>query len=194
MSSIIEKLYYDNIQDAIIYGQDSHSTQADHLVDRCLEKLTAVLNDSEKELFGKYCDAQAEAEEITRYHTFTYAMKFGILLMAEAFTGKGDITGEKHNRERSLLRRLFDGTVAPAEHIVPRDPEFRKMSKEIDDKENCLMEKLPPDGQQPFRDLVNLYLKSSYLYGSTCFTHGFSLGAALTAEAFAEADRLKCED
>ena len=144
--------------------------------------------------YGVWGRIQAGAEEISRYHTFTYAMKFGILLMAEAFTGKGDITGEKHNRERSLLRRLFDGTVAPAEHIVPRDPEFRKMSKEIDDKENCLMEKLPPDGQQPFRDLVNLYLKSSYLYGSTCFTHGFSLGAALTAEAFAEADRLKCED
>ena len=194
MSSIIEKLYYDNIQDAMEYGQDSHYARADRLVNRCLEKLTAVLNDSEKELFGKYCDAQEEAEEITHFHIFTYALELGILLMAEAFTGKGDITGEKHNRERSLLRRLFDGTVAPAEHIVPRDPEFRKMSKEIDDKENCLMEKLPPDGQQPFRDLVNLYLKSSYLYGSTCFTHGFSLGAALTAEAFAEADRLKCED
>ena len=65
MSSMIEKLYYDNIRNAIENSQDSHSAQADRLVNRCLEGLTAVLNDSEKELFGKYCDAQEEAEEIT---------------------------------------------------------------------------------------------------------------------------------
>ena len=194
MSSMIEKLYYDNIQNAIENGQDSHSAQADCLVNRCLEKLTAVLNDSEKELFGKYCDAQEEAEEITRFHIFTYALKLGILLMAEAFTGKGNIAGEKNSRESSLLRKLFSGNVSPAERIVPRDPEYRRISHEIDEKESCLMEKLPPDEQQPFEDLVNLFLQSSYLYGSTCFTQGFSLGTALTAEAFAGADRLVRED
>ena len=194
MSGMIEKLYYDNIQNAIENGQDSHSAQADCLVNRCLERLTATLNDTEKELFGKYCDAQEEAEEITRFHIFTYALKLGILLMAEAFTGNGSITGEKYNQENSLLYRLFDGNVSPAEKIVPRDSEYRRISHEIGDKENCLMEKLPPDKQQPFRDLVSLYLRSSYLYGSTCFTQGFSLGTALTAEAFAGADRLACED
>ena len=77
---------------------------------------------------------------------------------------------------------------------MPRDPKFRKVSHEIDDKENRLMEKLLPDEQKQLADLVNLYLRSSYLYGSTCFTHGFSLGTALTAEAFTEADRLIRED
>lgn len=38
-------------------------------------------------------DAQGEMEEITRYGTFTYALKFGILLMIEIFMGKGEITG-----------------------------------------------------------------------------------------------------
>ena len=194
MSSMIEKLYYDNIRNAIENSQDSHSIQTDRLVNRNLEKLTATLNDSEKELFGKYCDAQEEAEEITRFHIFTYALKLGILLTAEAFTGKGNIIGEKDTRESSLLRKLFSGNVSPSERIVPRDPEYRRISHEIDEKESCLMEKLPPDEQQPFEDLVNLFLQSSYLYGSTCFTQGFSLGTALTAEAFAGADRLVRED
>ncbi len=34
-------------------------------------------------------------EEITRYGTFTYALKFGILLMIEIFMGKEEITGER---------------------------------------------------------------------------------------------------
>jgi hypothetical protein len=45
-------------------------------------------------LFDAYCDAQGEIEGIARHDTFTYALSFGILLMAEVFMGAGDIIGE----------------------------------------------------------------------------------------------------
>lgn len=94
MASILEELYSGNIRpDSRMYGQDSPFVQAARLKHDNLEKLMAALDDSEKELFEKYCDAQGEIEGITRYDTFTYALKFGILLMVEVFMGKGEITG-----------------------------------------------------------------------------------------------------
>jgi len=96
MQSILEELYYGNIRpDARCYGQDSPYAQVANLKQRNQEKLMATLNESEKELFEKYCDAQEELEEITRYDTFTYAMKFGILLMTEVFMGKTEMTNER---------------------------------------------------------------------------------------------------
>lgn len=95
MQSILEELYCGNIRpDSRIYGQDSPFVEAARLKSKNLDKLMEKLDDSEKELFEKYCDAQGEIEGITRYDTFTYALKFGILLMAEVFMGKGEITGE----------------------------------------------------------------------------------------------------
>jgi len=95
MQSILEELYCGNIRpDARSYGQDSPFVEAARLKSKNLDRLMERLDDSEKELFEKYCDAQGEIEDIARYGTFTYALKFGILLMAEVFMGKGEITGE----------------------------------------------------------------------------------------------------
>jgi len=95
MQSILEQLYCGNIcSDSKRYSPDSPFVEAAHLKSRNLDKLMERLDDSEKELFEKYCDAQSEIEGITRYDTFTYALKFGILLMAKVFMGKDEITGE----------------------------------------------------------------------------------------------------
>jgi len=51
------------------------------------------LDDSGKEVFETYCEAESEIEEISRYRVYTYALKFGILLMAEVFVTSGEITG-----------------------------------------------------------------------------------------------------
>jgi len=95
MQSILEQVYCGNIcSDSKRYSPYSPFVEAAHLKSRNLDKLMERLDDSEKELFEKYCDAQLEIEGITRYDTFTYALKFGILLMAEVFMGKEEITGE----------------------------------------------------------------------------------------------------
>jgi len=95
MSSVLEELYYGNIRpDSRVYAKDSPFVQLARLKSRNLDKLMASLNDSEKEIFEKYCEAQGEIEGITRYDTFSYALKFGMLLMVEVFMGKGEIVGE----------------------------------------------------------------------------------------------------
>ncbi|WZL78841.1 hypothetical protein QBE55_01320 [Eubacteriales bacterium mix99] len=192
--SIIEEVYYNNLVYAIENGEDSQSAHAEQLQDKCLKNLKAVLNDSEKELFERYCDAQESVEEFTHYHIFAYALKLGILLMAEAFAGRKDITGERNHPETSILHKLFGGGLNPAENIVPKDPRYRNVFQVIDEKESHLTEKLPPEEQKQLENLTILYLEASYLDSSACFSHGFSLGASITSEAFADADKLMHKD
>ena len=96
MHSVMEQLYFGNIRrDSKKYEQDSLFMESVRFRSANLEQLMASINDSEKELFEKYCDAQEDIEDITRYDTFTFALKFGILLMAEVFMGREEITGEQ---------------------------------------------------------------------------------------------------
>ena len=93
--NILEELYCGNIRpDARVYPQNSPFAEAAKLKNRNLDKLMSVLNESEKETFEKYCDAQSDIESITRYDTYTYALKLGILLMIEIFTGKSEVVSE----------------------------------------------------------------------------------------------------
>ena len=94
MASVLEELYHGNIRpDAGIYPPDSPFVQAARVKHENLEKLMAALDDSGKEMFEKYCEAQGDIESITRYDTFTYALKFGVLLMTEIFMDRSEITG-----------------------------------------------------------------------------------------------------
>lgn len=96
MSKIIEKLFDGNIcPHAGTYAQDSPYVQAARLKKVNYDKLMETLNDSEKERFEKYCDAEADIEGIRHLDAFSYALKFGILLMVEVFTGESEIIGEE---------------------------------------------------------------------------------------------------
>ena len=96
MPSVLEELYYGNVcPDVKYYQQDSPFVEAARLKNVNLEKLIASLNDTEKEIFDKYCDAQSDIEGISRYANFTYGFKLGVLLMVETFMGRGEITGEE---------------------------------------------------------------------------------------------------
>ncbi|MCL2566181.1 MAG: hypothetical protein FWE24_10335 [Defluviitaleaceae bacterium] len=56
-----------------------------------MEKLAAVLNDSEKELLAKYYDAQSEMEDIVNFDTFVYALRLGTFLMSELYKNENAI-------------------------------------------------------------------------------------------------------
>ena len=92
---ILEELYHGNIRpDVKFYGKDSPFVELARLRERNREKLLESLNESEKEHFEKFNDAQAEIDSITRYEKFTYGFKLGVLLTTEAFMGKdGMVSG-----------------------------------------------------------------------------------------------------
>ena len=94
MSSIFEELYYGNIHPYDrVYSQDSHYSRLAQLKRINYEKLVATLDESEKDLLEKYIEAEFEQNGIVCYDTFTYAIKLGIMLMAETFAGAGQVTG-----------------------------------------------------------------------------------------------------
>lgn len=94
MKSILEELYMGNIGfDVGYYGQNSPFVKAARRKHDSMEKLSVLLNETEKELFEQYCEAQSDMDGITRYDTYTSALKFGILLMAEIFMEEREAEG-----------------------------------------------------------------------------------------------------
>lgn len=93
MKSILDELYMGNIGfDSGYYSKNSPFSKAARKKFDNMEKLKETLNDSQKELFENYCDAQGDIEGITRYDTFTAALKFGVLFMMEILTNYSEDT------------------------------------------------------------------------------------------------------
>ncbi|MCL2579612.1 MAG: hypothetical protein FWE32_06230 [Oscillospiraceae bacterium] len=83
---MLKELYLGNIDfDAGHFPQSSSFAKAAKRRLDSMEKLSALLDDTEKKLFEQYCDAQGDIEGITLYDTYAGALKFGVLLMAEIF-------------------------------------------------------------------------------------------------------------
>ena len=95
MRSILRELYNGNIHpDISFYPQDSPFVKAARTRHDCMEKLLKTLDDSERELFEKYCESQADIDDIVRYDKFTYGLRFGILLMIEVFDNVSTTTNK----------------------------------------------------------------------------------------------------
>ncbi len=96
MQSILEERYTGNIGfDAGYSPRNSPFVKAAKRKLDSMEKLNAMLDDTGKELFDTHCDAQGDIEGITRYDTYTDALKFGILLIAEGFTSTYTVAEER---------------------------------------------------------------------------------------------------
>ena len=89
MNSAIQELYDNYRQSPKKYPPDSPYHESICLLNRNLDKLMEQLNDSEKVTLEKFCDAQGELEDITHYAAFSDGIKFGLLLMAEAYSQEG---------------------------------------------------------------------------------------------------------
>ena len=84
MKSILDELYIGNIGfDSWNYSKDSPFVKAAQKKADNMTALTATFNDTQKELFENYIDAQGDIESITRYDTYVASIKFGVLLMME---------------------------------------------------------------------------------------------------------------
>ena len=98
--SIIEELFLGNIRpDASIYRKGSPMDKALDKKRQYRDELEGKLDKEGNEALNRYLDAQADVDEIVQYGLFAYALKFGVLLMAEIFmgkeeTGKGGVAGE----------------------------------------------------------------------------------------------------
>lgn len=92
MQSIFEELYHGNIRpDSRIYAKDSPFVKAAHVKKESMDKLMETMNETQKELFEVYADAEGEIDGITRYDIFTYSFILGSSLMMEILAGREEI-------------------------------------------------------------------------------------------------------
>ena len=87
MQSIIKELYYGNIRPEESYDSNKSYAKAARVQRDAYEKLSQSLGETEKELLENFLEAKAKIESITNFDTFSYALRFGVLLMAEIFIG-----------------------------------------------------------------------------------------------------------
>lgn len=92
MRSILEEFAYGNVSpEAQYFDKNSKYGKAIELVVRIEEKLMDRFNTDDKDLFEKYVDAQAEANQLTAVKNFVYGYKLGMIMTAESFVGIDDL-------------------------------------------------------------------------------------------------------
>lgn len=85
---------------------------------------------------------------------------------------------------KSLLQKLYDGEIYPAEKICVRTPEFKELTRILSDEKQYFMNSLTPDEWKKFESIENLQIEKSSAYAFENFTYGFRLGVKLMIEAF----------
>ena len=88
-----------------------------------------------------------------------------------------------------FLQTLYEQGICPSEEIVPADPAFRAVCRQIEDEINALKASLPPASRERLDALRSLTLEESALYGYANFAYGLRLGLLLALDALAPTPR-----
>ena len=86
----------------------------------------------------------------------------------------------------SIMEALFDGRVIPWERRNTNTSERKALEAKIENEKRYFIERLSLDDRKRFLNLENLYLDSAFDEEVEIYSHGFTLGALLTAEVLAK--------
>lgn len=82
----------------------------------------------------------------------------------------------------SILEKLYNGDVYPAQDIVCNTPEYRELFNKINEERQYFMKQLSPEDEDRFDEFENLLSESSSMYAYANFVYGFKLGTMLMCE------------
>lgn len=85
-----------------------------------------------------------------------------------------------------LLESLYYGHLIPEEQMVPRDPQYRQLGRELSEVMTAWKEKLSSEEFADLEGLIDLQQKIQGMEMAAAFTYGFKLGTALMIEVYAE--------
>ena len=91
---------------------------------------------------------------------------------------------------KSILEELYNGSVYPAEQVCPADPEYHPLNKEIVEEIDYFISKMSEEDRQRFDKLDELFNRSSYMYATASFVHGFRLAALMMIDVYSGKGRL----
>lgn len=82
----------------------------------------------------------------------------------------------------SVLQSLYYGHLLPEEQVVPKDPKYRQLSRELSEAMMGWREKLSSEEFADLEALIDLQQQIQGMEMAAAFTQGFRLGAGLMIE------------
>lgn len=84
----------------------------------------------------------------------------------------------------TFLESLYYGKLIPSETIVPQDPQYRQLTRQISDSMISWKRKLSEEDFRELEALLDLYQQVQGIELADSFSKGFRLGAAMVFEVY----------
>ena len=83
-----------------------------------------------------------------------------------------------------ILENLFNGKIFPYDNLVPKDPDFPKLAKNVNDTENYLRSLLSDKDKATFEELIIMRDDLSAMENLEAFSRGFRLAFMLVVDVY----------
>ncbi|MBT2290420.1 hypothetical protein J7E73_14975 [Paenibacillus albidus] len=85
-----------------------------------------------------------------------------------------------------ILDSLYHGNLFPNEKVVPKDPNYRPINRQITESLETWRHKLSEGDFEELESLLDLYSQVQGMEMTASFTCGFKVGAAMMIEVLAD--------
>ncbi|WP_068782731.1 DUF6809 family protein [Paenibacillus phocaensis] len=82
----------------------------------------------------------------------------------------------------SILDSIYYGNLLPEEQVVPKDPQYRRLSRELSEAMIAWREKLSVEDFNELETLIDLQQQIQGMEMAAAFAYGFKLGSGLMVE------------
>ncbi len=89
-----------------------------------------------------------------------------------------------------MLEALFHGDIRPEEQVVPRNPDYRSISRRVSEAMELWKEKLSSEDFNQLEAMLDLRSQSESIYATNTFINGFQLGALIMMEIYTAKENL----
>lgn len=86
----------------------------------------------------------------------------------------------------TILESLYHGCLFPSENIVPKDPNYRTLNRQITDSLEAWRKRLSPDEFEELEALLELYSQVQGMDMTAAFVSGFKAGTMMMIEVLAD--------
>ena len=84
----------------------------------------------------------------------------------------------------SIIEELYNGTIAPVENMIPQNPRYRQICRQIGDDRQYFEKILSENDREKFQRWNHLIYEYEKMIEYTNFSIGFRLGMRMGCEVF----------
>ena len=90
-----------------------------------------------------------------------------------------------------ILESIFRGNLSAVDLVYPDNPEYKRLSQEVVDLNECLGSILSPEGKEILDQMIGKIYSAQLIETETYFTFGFAAGAEMQREILQHIQVLK---